>query len=253
MRGHMAKRVNTWVRIGIAIGALSVLSACADLTELTGLGGAKNSSAGPDKGTDKGTDRGAANKSAGTSATETKSDGGGLFAVFSTVSRPIGDPIPQAPIARGAVMVKGPKGYCVDARSLRNRADGGFALLASCRVMTGGKDGAAVIPALMTLSVVKAEPGTKTPDVNTLAELFDPSQVLSKRRISGVSMVQLGAFEAQPIKKADPKHWRGVMALNGHLISMAVYGPKDGSAAASAGRALLVELAQSLRSASPQP
>ena len=179
--------------------------------------------------------------------------GEGLFAIVSTVSRPVGDPLPQAPIAGGDILIKGPPGYCVEGRSLRNRASGGFALLASCHVMTGGKSGAEVAPAVMTVSAQAMAGGVQVPDRRALAQAFAPSQVLAQSSVKGLTMVHLGQGGDTAVPDADPRHWRGAMALNGYLVSLAVYGPKDSAEAGAAGSALLVELAEALRRARPAP
>ncbi|MGR3323495.1 MAG: hypothetical protein ACU0DK_16370 [Pseudooceanicola sp.] len=173
----------------------------------------------------------------------------GLFAIVSTVSRPVGDPIPQAPIAGGNLLVKGPVGYCVDRKSLRNRASGGFALLASCHVMTGGKSGPNVPPVVMTVSATRPEPGTPLSDRAALAAAFAPALVLSQSDVKGLRLVHLGAGGDEAMRDADPRHWRGVMALNGYLVGLAVYGPEDSFSARAGGSAVLVELAEALREA----
>lgn len=177
----------------------------------------------------------------------------GLFAIISTVSRPVGDPLPQAPIAGGDILVKGPTGYCVDGESLTNRASGGFALLASCHVMTGGKSGPNVAPVVMTVSASKFEGGETVPDRANLASAFAPAPVLSGTEVRGLSMVHLATGGEKAVPDADPRHWRGAMALNGYLVSLAVYGPRGSFVSNAGGSALLVELAQSLRQARPAP
>ncbi|MGR3453914.1 hypothetical protein [Pseudooceanicola sp.] len=179
--------------------------------------------------------------------------GGGenLFAVVSTVSRPVGDPLPQAPIAGGDLLIRGPEGYCVEGRSLRNQASGGFALLASCHVMTGGKQNVPVSPVVMTVSASRAEPGQAVPDRAALARAFAPAQVLTGSTVRGISMVQLASGGEAAVPDADPKHWRGAMELNGYLVLLAVYGPEGSYAADKGGGAMIVELGQALRGARP--
>lgn len=184
---------------------------------------------------------------------QTPQGGGDLFAVVSTVSRPVGDPLPQAPIAGGDILVRGPEGYCVEGRSLRNQASGGFALLASCFVMTGGKDGVPVPPVVMTVSASELDPARGVPDPQRLAEAFAPTKVLTRTKVKGVSVVHLATGGETAVPKADPKHWRGAMELNGHLVLLAVYGPEGSHEADRGGSALLVELAQALRRTKARP
>jgi len=177
--------------------------------------------------------------------------GGSLFAVVSTVSRPVGDPLPQAPIAGGDLMIRGPEGYCVEGRSLRNEASGGFALLASCYVMTGGKQNVPVSPVVMTVSASRAAPGQAVPDRAALARAFAPARVLTGSTVRGITVVQLASGGAAAVPDADPKHWRGAMELNGYLVLLAVYGPVGSYAADTGGGGLIVELGQALRAARP--
>lgn len=174
-----------------------------------------------------------------------------LFAFVSTVSRPVGDPLPQAPIAGGDILVKGPSGYCVDGSSLRNRASGGFALLASCFVMSGGKSGAAVPPVVMTVSASPLEAGATVPDAGALAAAFAPTPVLARSRVRSVSLVHLAEGGDSAVPEADPRHWRGAMELNGYLVLLAAYGPRGSSEAGRGGSAMILDLAQALRAAKP--
>ncbi|MDF1857228.1 hypothetical protein [Pseudooceanicola sp.] len=175
--------------------------------------------------------------------------GEGLFAILSTTSRPPGDPLPQAPIAGGDILITGPEGYCVDARSLRNRASGGFALLASCYVMSGGTDGLPVTPVIMTVSAAPEDKLHGVPDADSMAEAFDPAKVLTSRNVQGVTLLQLDQGGDATLKDADPKHWRGALALNGYIVGLAVYGPKGSYTSEEGGGALVIELAQTLRAA----
>jgi len=178
--------------------------------------------------------------------------GGDLFAVVSTVSRPVGEPLPQAPIAGGELLIRGPEGYCVDARSLSNQASGGFALLASCFVMTGGKQGIPVAPVVMTVSASRLG-GAGVPDPAALARAFAPAPVLAQTRAKGVSLVHLGTGGEGAVPHADPKHWRGALEINGHLVLLAVYASEGSYEASRGGSALVIELAQALRAAKSRP
>ncbi|WP_375688477.1 hypothetical protein [Pseudooceanicola sp. LIPI14-2-Ac024] len=178
---------------------------------------------------------------------------GSLFAVVSTLSRPIGDPLPQAPIAGGEILVKGPEGYCVDGSSLDNRATGGFAMLASCYVMTGGKSGPQVAPVVMTVAASPLDPAVGVPSRDALAGAFAPAPVLARSQVRGVTLVHLGTGGDTRVPQADPRHWRGAMELNGFLVLFAVYGPQNSTEAGKGGSALLLELADALRAAKPAP
>jgi len=170
------------------------------------------------------------------------------FAMLSTVSRPLGDALPQAPIAGGAIVVKGPAGYCVEGKALRNRASGGFAMLASCQVITGGQDGYAVDLAVMTVSAVRGE---ERPSPQALSALF-AAPALRSRVDDDVSLVRLASGGETQVPGSDPRHWRGAMTLNGYVLALAAYGPVDSHASGEGGRLLLLEMAKAIRAASPR-
>ncbi|WP_088622128.1 hypothetical protein [Oceanicola sp. 22II-s10i] len=188
----------------------------------------------------------------GTGAQKTPDSDGGLFAVLSTVSRPVGEPLPQAPIAGGEILVKGPTGFCVDGRSLRNQASGGFALLASCYVMTGGREGPNVPPAVLTVAAAPAAASGAVPGPGELAAALGGAKVLNSAQRRGVTLLQLADGGGKAVPDADPRHWRGAMTLNGFLLVLGVYGPEGGAMAGQGGSALMMELAGALRAAAPR-
>lgn len=181
----------------------------------------------------------------------TASGGGGLSAFFSSHSRPVGEPLPQAPIGGGDIVVKGPSGYCVDGKTLRNRASGGFALLASCHVMTGGKSGAPMGVSVLTVSAVDADAEHPVPGAAEFAASFAPTRSLWSGERGGLALVHLASGGNAMIPEADPRHWRAVFELNGHLVVLAAYGPEDSATASPGGGRILIDLARALRSSSP--
>ena len=160
-------------------------------------------------------------------------------------------PLQSADLARGAIVVKGPEGYCIEPSSL-SRKQGGFALLASCRIMTGGKGGNAVTPALLTVSVGPALSGLGAPNAADLAQALSEMQVIAASDVDGMALVQLGRGGDSIFDDGDPVHWRGALVVNSRLVGLAAYGPNGGEIAKAKGAALLTALAKSIRNASPE-
>jgi hypothetical protein len=157
----------------------------------------------------------------------------------------------QVSLFGGDVVVAGPAGYCIDAQSLRRNAGGSFVLLASCESLTGKRGEVVVEPAVMTVSVLRAQQLADQPTTVDLAELADGGRILAAEDGDGVSLVHLSSGGDTYLPDGDPRHWRGGMLINGHVVGIAVYGPKDEAAAGRYGRQILVALAETLRQLSP--
>ncbi len=151
---------------------------------------------------------------------------------------------------QGRVVVAGPEGYCIDRQSLRRNSDGAFVLLASCESLSG-QAGGAVAPAVLTVSVLPRQAGITPPDAQALAALATGARILQSADDDGLSYVQLSEGGDSLMPQGDPRHWRGGMMVNGHLVGLAVYGAEGSAAAGVMGRSLLRGLAQTILSLSP--
>lgn len=156
------------------------------------------------------------------------------------------------PVYGGRVVVRGPEGYCVDRSSHQRRAAGTLVFLASCESLSG-RPGLRVDAALIVVTVTPRRPGTAQPTARDIAETMAPKRPLDLRDEDGIAMVHFNAGGAVALPGGDPHYWRGGMALNGHLVSLAVYGSKGSPIAGPAGRALLRSVALEMRRASPTP
>jgi hypothetical protein len=149
----------------------------------------------------------------------------------------------------GAVTVAGPRGYCIDRASIKSDSGGRFALLASCESLTG-QPGVAVEPAVMTVAVLPRADATAPPDAAAMAEAVGHDTVRHAEERDGITLVQVANGGETILPGGDPTHWRAGMMINGHVVGLAAYGPKDGDIAGSQGSALLRDLADALRTAS---
>lgn len=148
----------------------------------------------------------------------------------------------EARVFGGAVRVAGPDGYCIDRKSLRRAPSGGFVLLASCRSL-GDASAPAVAPVAMTVSVLPPEAGLAPPRAADLAASLAPRKILAQHEGDGVALVWLADGGDTGLPGGDPAHWRGAMAVNGHLLGLALYAPEGSAMAGSGGQRLMRLLA----------
>ncbi|WP_135505974.1 hypothetical protein [Roseovarius aestuariivivens] len=155
----------------------------------------------------------------------------------------------EMPLYGGRIVVRGPEGYCIDPASRRRQSSATLVFLASCEALTGQR-GFRVDPALMTVTVTPRRPGTEQPTARGIARAMAPKQPLSESDENGLAIVHFNTGGDGALPGGDPRYWRGGMALNGHLVSLAVYGPDGSRIAGPGGRALLRGLAAEIRRAS---
>lgn len=176
----------------------------------------------------------------------------GMMALAGCLAAPAGKPQAMAAVAfhEGAVVVTGPRGYCVDAASVRRGASGSFALLASCASL-GQTGGVYADPAVMTVSVLPRAASAQAPDAQAMARALAPAKVRVAPEKDGLAVVQVMQGGDAALPGGDPVHWRAGLVINGHLVGLAVYGPEGQGVSGSEGQALLQALARAIRAASP--
>lgn len=161
---------------------------------------------------------------------------------------PTGAPVlREAALAGGSVVLKPPFGYCVDARSFSDRASGGFALIGSCASLTGEASGIFVEPAIITISVSPAVEGAVNTDSRAFQTALGRGQILRAiNRDDGLSMLHVqGGARVPP--SADPRHWRGLLAVQGQMIGLALYAGADSPMIADQGMRMMITLADGIR------
>ncbi len=149
----------------------------------------------------------------------------------------------------GDVVVTGPSGYCVDPGSVQQRRDAAFALLASCSHL-GRTAGDTVPPAVITVSVLARDAAATAPTASRLAAPWANAGVVQKIDAEGISLIQLKRGGDTLLPGGDPRHWRGAMVTNGHMIGLAAYG--NAGSRAQTGRDLLITTSRAMRDASPR-
>ncbi|MFC4730831.1 dihydroxy-acid dehydratase [Salipiger abyssi] len=179
---------------------------------------------------------------------------GGFFATLfptgaaAAPERPT--PLAQTEMARGEVVVAGPEGYCVDPVTLGNRPGRGFAVIASCHILSGGKTGNFVEPMMMTVTVGPRQQTVVPPAPSVLAVQAGQELVGGEVR-DGLVMAQLGGGGTDVLDDGDPRYWRGAFVQNGHLIGLALYAPQGSFLAGPDGAGMLRAVQQRIVSLSP--
>jgi hypothetical protein len=158
------------------------------------------------------------------------------------------DALRELSLYRGAVVVRAPQGYCVDTAHVTRRPSATVVPLATCSSLTG-EGYATVEPALMTVSVLPRGAAAEQPTADDLAESLAPATVTDAEDGDGLALVRV-TKGAPSLPDSDPNHWRGAMAVNGHVVALAVYGRSGGALSGGQGRRLILDLAENLRDAS---
>lgn len=172
-----------------------------------------------------------------------------LAGCLDTAGTSSGVPVlPVAELAGGTIVIKPPRGYCIDAGSFRDSTSGGFALVGSCASLTGQTTGVFVEPAIITISTSPAVEGEVSIDSRAFQTALGRGQILKAiSREDGLSLLHVNGGARIP-PSADPKHWRGLMALNGQVVGLALYAATDSPMTTDAGMRMMMSLADTIRS-----
>jgi len=147
------------------------------------------------------------------------------------------EPLTEASLARGALTLRPPAGYCVDRSALTQR----FAAMARCDALGGDAPDIDVPLALITISVT---PGADAPVLGDASE-----EVLERRDSDLIALVRL---RGSPLQDGFAgTYWRGAGQAGDYAISLALFAPEAGRAAGDAGASLLTGVMAGLKSAAP--
>ncbi|EBA08363.1 hypothetical protein [Sagittula stellata] len=171
---------------------------------------------------------------------------GGLTAA-SSGSTP---PPEKIALAGGAVVVRGPEGYCIDPETSRSRNGQGVAVIASCFILSGGQTGYNVPPAIVTVTVGPKDPEGVVPDPAALAKAAG-APLLGAYEQDGLALAHLGGGGDKMLSEGDKRYWRGAFLQGGHMIGLALYAPEGDALAGRDGARMLRQVRDLIVRASP--
>ena len=146
-------------------------------------------------------------------------------------------------LARGAVKLKAPKGYCIDETSVSNGLQGSSALLAKCSSLDG--KGAGTDTAVMSVQVSPRRAENLPPlTPQDLVLAVAPNKILQSKQKGALSLVQVATGGDELFTPADPVHWRGATVLDTRLILFGLFVPEGSALKGDAGADLLTSLAR---------
>lgn len=151
----------------------------------------------------------------------------------------------QTTLARGAVTLKAPKGFCIDATSVSNGLHGSSALLAKCSSLDG--KGAGPGAAVMSVQISPRRTGdAAAPTGQDLVTAALPRRALQTKQKGTLALVQLETGGDEVFSLADPIHWRGATELDTRLVLLALFAPAGSELTSDKGAELLTSFARGL-------
>lgn len=167
-------------------------------------------------------------------------------------------------VARGAVTVTGPAGYCVDRRLTRDGPDEAFVVLGSCAALSRGGRAPAGTPAVLTATVSPPSGAELPPPSDLEAFLLSDEGRAALSRVGDAGTVEIveterdddvlylylrdsAAGSEQP--GAAPAYWRALFGVEGRLVSATVLAFADRPLSVDQGFAKLAEFVARLRAA----
>jgi len=161
-------------------------------------------------------------------------------------------PLARATLARGDVVVAGPEGYCLDPETTTSRRGRGFAVIASCRILSQGRTGADVPPVIVTVTVGPRGGNETLPTGVDLATAANGVLLDSGER-DGLVTVHLASRDPMPFDDSSTRYWRGAFWQNGHLVGLALYAPEGSPFTEARGARMLRDVTATIRELSPKP
>lgn len=150
----------------------------------------------------------------------------------------------------GRVVVAGPVGYCIDPKTLNPGGATGFAVLASCRILSPSGKGSIVSPGLVTVTVGAKGSARSLPTSSGLAASAG-GPILGAFESGDLAMVHMAGGGREVLSDGDPRYWRAAFAIGDRLVGLALYAPRDASLAGADGAALLRAVRDQIRANSP--
>lgn len=147
-------------------------------------------------------------------------------------------PLARVSLAGGDVVVAGPDGYCIDPVTKSSTLERGFAVVASCQILSGGKTGRNVVPMLVTVTVGSRGTVADLPTPDGLADASGAALVSWKIAPDRVTAHLASGGEAM-FDGSDPRYWRSAFLQGDRLVGMALYAPRGSALAGEDGAVML--------------
>lgn len=173
-------------------------------------------------------------------------------------------------VAGQAVTIAAPPGFCVDAGSTSQTADGAFVLMSDCALLGAPASGRAPVGAALTASVSTAGLGGEGDAAASLEDLQDfaataegravlgrsgqPGRVriLDSQLKDGVLYVLVEDRGTLPIAGIDRQFWRAFLEVNGRMVALSELGFEGAGFSLQDGLDHLAALAHATRAANPR-
>ena len=144
-------------------------------------------------------------------------------------------------LASGDILVRAPARFCVDTAS---RASSNFVLMTNCDVLAGIPKTPPANRAILTVSLGEriAEPQNGL----ELGTLMGDGAVQSSR-VPGLIIQKANASGTPRLEGAAAQYWRAAMKVQDRIVTLALYGPQDGTLVGSKGKPILEDLARGIQ------
>ncbi len=188
-----------------------------------------------------------------------------LFMLLAGCAVPGASPPQTQTVAGGAVVVAGPRGYCIDRAGSRAAADSSFVLLGSCAAISGDASAPRpLFPAVLTVTVAPKPPGTGAiaDQAGILERYFaapegraamardgDPEsvEIVETMTRDGLFIVHARDRLAETDDALTPDRWRAIFDLNGQIVNASVTGMDIRPITRDVGLALVSRFAARIR------
>jgi len=174
-------------------------------------------------------------------------------------------------VAGAPVTIAAPPGFCIDAGSTSQGADGAFVLMSDCALLGRSAAGRTPVGAALTASVSTGGfAGEGDTAAGSLADLAEFAQTREGRTVLGRSgqpdRVRILATQlkgdvlyvlvedrgAQPLAGIDRQFWRAFLEVNGRLVALSVLGFEGAGVGPQDALNQLAALARTTQAANPQ-
>ena len=150
-----------------------------------------------------------------------------------------------------SVKVAGPKGYCIDPKTVQQDEQGSFVLLASCHSLTGRAPKSFAPAAILTIAMAPSDTPITPEAVRQLATGSSTAKIIRHHASTQTPVFQLESSLEHPIGGAQNRHWRGAMAMNDQLVAISAYVPRSSHGTAVSGKSLILKTAAILKDLNP--